>query len=145
VNVRPQPPVPHGDQSEAYNQLAQRAERIRQRYSKLTKEQAFDQAIKDHPQLYAEHAAAKNENVSHLVRVLVENVYFDDLFSAVAGDAKAKPAKRQGWQAGKSRSLPVPRGNAYAVPLPGPKLPAMPAVVPLAFAFAPMLEGRLNG
>jgi hypothetical protein len=83
--------------------------------------------------------------VSHLVRVLVENVCFDDLFSAVAGDAKAKPAKRQGWQAGKSRSLPVPRGNAYAVPLPGPKLPAMPAVVPLAFAFAPMLEGRLNG
>ncbi len=65
VNVRPQPPVPYSDQSEPYNQLAQHAERIRQRYAKLTKEQAFARALEENPHLYEQDAIARGVRMSN--------------------------------------------------------------------------------
>jgi hypothetical protein len=71
------------------------------------------------------------ENVSHVVRLLIENICLDDLFTAIADDVKARPAKSlRGRQAGKPRSSPVPIGNGYSAPAPAP-LPK-PISIPLA-------------
>ncbi len=97
--------------------------------------------------LKLESAIVDGQRVYRVVRLVLQNCIYDNLWQAIIGDDAAKPKKppRHGWPAGKPRSLPI--GNAFSAPAPLPKPPPMPepASLPQPVLLAAMYSIALQG